>query len=494
MPTPVILPGRELSQDTEEAKIANLRQMLNVKVLVASEFDSSTRGAAEMKTGPVDADDSDVIEIEYEDGTVRWATVKEIRQQTGQSQGRGKKADRSKAVVEVPSSLIKQGATRGGAFVKTLTAKFIKLFHLEDVKLEEIFTEYGPNLAAKFIAAELEERIEAQINPGGEGLYQFNSPRWIEGILAKEDLIREGYLDSKSPYLIFIHGTASSSLGGFGKLGVRHGFDVIGINTSPEWDELQKRYPERVLAFEHRTLSLSPIENAIHLAAALPKGARLHLVSHSRGGLVGELLCLGQVKEITKTKDLIYRLLKPFPENERSVDRQKLTQLIELLAEKQLVIERFVRVACPARGTILASKGVNDFFTGIFNLMKYLPWVKTSLTLEFIRSTAISLLKYPTDPSKLPGIEAMMPTSPVIKMLNGLDLTTVSDLAVIEGDIQPGTFFDKLKLLVVDGLFRENNDLIVNTRAMSGGLKREQGAVKYGSLVIAVKCPKILWS
>ena len=82
MLTPVILPGRELSLDTEEAKIANLRQILNVKVRVASEFDSSIRGAAEIKTGPVDADDSDVVEIEYEDGTVQWATVREIRQQT----------------------------------------------------------------------------------------------------------------------------------------------------------------------------------------------------------------------------------------------------------------------------------------------------------------------------------------------------------------------------------------------------------------------------
>lgn len=476
MTTQVKLPGKEQSPEAKQNTAAELRSLLNVKVLAASKFDPRTRGEGEAKTDPVGAEDRDVVEIEYEDGSVRWMTVEQIRQLPNQ-RGRGANPDGSDAV-EVPSSLIKPGTTRGGLF-EGLTAKFINLFQPEDAELENIAKNKAPDVAAKLIAAVLEGRIEQQINKGGEGLYHFDSPKWIDGILAEKDLVGAGDLDLKSPYLIFIHGTASSSLGGFGKLGVRHGFDVLGIDVSPEWEALQKQYPERVLAFEHRTLSRSPIENAFNLASTLPNGARLHLVSHSRGGLVGELLCLSQVKEIAQTRDFINRVLKPFSESERKEDRRHLTQLVELLAEKRLVIERFVRVACPARGTKLASQGINDFFTGIFNLMKYLPWMKASPTLDFLRSTVISLLKYPTDPNKLPGIEAMMPTSPLIKMLNGLDLTTASDLAAIEGDIQPGAFFDRVKLLPVEALFRENNDLVVNTRAMSGGMKRENGGVKY---------------
>ncbi len=55
---------------------------------------------------------------------------------------------------------------------------------------------------------------------------------------------------------------------------------------------LGNKFGERIYAFEHRTFSESPIENAIELAAKLPKGAQINLVTHSRGGLVGDLLCL----------------------------------------------------------------------------------------------------------------------------------------------------------------------------------------------------------
>jgi hypothetical protein len=36
---------------------------------------------------------------------------------------------------------------------------------------------------------------------------------------------------------------------------------------------------------------VSPADNAIEVLAALPGGARLHIVTHSRGGMIGELLC-----------------------------------------------------------------------------------------------------------------------------------------------------------------------------------------------------------
>ena len=69
----------------------------------------------------------------------------------------------------------------------------------------------------------------------------------------------------------------------------------------------------------------------------------------------------------------------------------------------------------------------------------------------------------------------MMPQSPLIKMLNNLSLTTESDLAVIEGDIEPGELADRVKYGVVEALFREENDLVVNTRAMTGGMKLPPG-------------------
>ena len=86
------------------------------------------------------------------------------------------------------------------------------------------------------------------------------------------------------PMLVFVHGTASSTLGSFGEL--RNGDRDL-------WSALERQFPGGIYAFEHRTLSESPIENAIQLVQALPRGAHVSLVSHSRGGLVADLLCLG---------------------------------------------------------------------------------------------------------------------------------------------------------------------------------------------------------
>ena len=59
------------------------------------------------------------------------------------------------------------------------------------------------------------------------------------------------------------------------------------------WAALERKFTGGIYAFEHRTLSESPIDNALQLAEALPEGAHVSLVSHSRGGLVADLLCLG---------------------------------------------------------------------------------------------------------------------------------------------------------------------------------------------------------
>ena len=75
--------------------------------------------------------------------------------------------------------------------------------------------------------------------------------------------------------------------------------------SRPRWRQhpqavatLFTHYGGRVYALDHPTLSQSPIANALTLARALPKGATLHLLTHSRGGLVAEILaraCAGVV-------------------------------------------------------------------------------------------------------------------------------------------------------------------------------------------------------
>ena len=88
----------------------------------------------------------------------------------------------------------------------------------------------------------------------------------------------------EAPWLLFIHGTASSTRGSFG--------DLARVQPA-RWQELQKRYGGRILAFEHHTLTESPIGNALVLGEALATGIELHVVSHSCSGEVDEFLGRG---------------------------------------------------------------------------------------------------------------------------------------------------------------------------------------------------------
>src|SRR5204862_4648132 len=84
-----------------------------------------------------------------------------------------------------------------------------------------------------------------------------------------------------SRMLVLIHGTFSDTPSTFGKLWTNHPSRVRRLFTF---------YGGRVYGLDHPTLGASPIANAITLAEALPKGARLHLLTHSRGGLVAEVM------------------------------------------------------------------------------------------------------------------------------------------------------------------------------------------------------------
>ncbi len=115
-----------------------------------------------------------------------------------------------------------------------------------------------------------------------------------------------GALDPTRPVLVFLHGTASSTTGSFGEL-------WTPAQTAVRL-ALHKAYGSNVAAFEHRTLTESPIQNAIALVKALPARTRLHLVSHSRGGLIGELLCRSGVLDQAA----------PFPEADSNFSNQRI--------------------------------------------------------------------------------------------------------------------------------------------------------------------------
>ena len=300
-------------------------------------------------------------------------------------------------------------------------------------------------------------------------------------------------LPADRPVLLFLHGTMSSVMGSFGDLWAPPGTSEGSQAAKAAREAIAQRYGEHVYAFEHRTLSESPIVNALQLVMQLPDQAQLHLVSHSRGGLVGELLCLAE--RDTRDDPLRSEALDTLFAADRTVaeqlglgaltgdaaksrndayaaDRAALADLVKQLDEKKIQVRRFVRVACPARGTTLAS-GRLDRWLSVINLLTGDGLVGD------VADFLLAVVKERTDPRGLPGVEAMMPGSALTRLLQHPSLITRADLSVISGDLEPLGKWGQLKLLAVDWFYGGDHDLVVNTGSMLGGIRRPEGGARF---------------
>ena len=153
-------------------------------------------------------------------------------------------------------------------------------------------------------------------------------------------------------------------------------------------------------------------------------------------------------------------------------------QLGQLLQQKQLVIERFVRVGCPARGTTLASGRLDRYLSIILNVVQAIPGLKGNPVVEGLSAFMLAVVKNRTKPEELPGLEAQMPGSPLVRVLNRPGVRTRADLHILGGDLAGEGIVGRLKTFVTDLFYREDHDLVVNTPAMFGGTER-MGEMRY---------------
>ncbi len=333
---------------------------------------------------------------------------------------------------------------------------------------EDFLKEFGINKVANlsaWLATKLIMRlIEKQLEPG-PGLY-----RWSDGTADKPlELTQAGAadfdgVDPNKPILVFIHGTASSTAGSFGAF--------TTDEAVPVWRTLRDFFDKHIYGFEHRTMSDSPIENALELARTLPQNANLYLVSHSRGGLVGDLLCL---QSIAATHLRRFNRGEPELAEADEFDRKKLGELAELLAAKKFRVQRFVRCACPARGTLLASENIDQFLSVLTNLVGLIPGLSGNPLYEVVKRVTLQIVKSRTKPALVPGVEAMMPTSPLVAFLNAAEDQAGGALGVVAGDIEGGGWLRRLGVFLTDRFVYESrdNDLVVNTDSMFYGARRK---------------------
>lgn len=325
-------------------------------------------------------------------------------------------------------------------------------------------------LGTKALMAAIESRLAAK-----PGLY-----RWVGAAGNPQDLQPPGFAAGDpaafktKPMLVFVHGTGSSSQGSFGDL--RSGDRDL-------WSMLERQFSGGIFAFEHRTLSQSPIENALALAESLPKGAHISLVSHSRGGLVADLMCLGDFDALIDRYAYAFEGTGDADDAEaarvigelktaHADQRKDLRELSKVLREREIVVQRYVRVASPANGTRLASANFDLFMSGLLTLIGQVPFFFGSPFYSAFKRVVIEIAKNRTNPHLVPGIEAMLPDSPLAQLLRDAPVRAGNHMAVIAGDIEGGNLLKRLGVLLTDFLFFDNtdNDLVVDTVAMLAGV------------------------
>ncbi|MCP2004629.1 UNVERIFIED_ORG: CHAT domain-containing protein/pimeloyl-ACP methyl ester carboxylesterase [Buttiauxella agrestis ATCC 33320] len=321
------------------------------------------------------------------------------------------------------------------------------------VRLIQIITGVGKDTVADAAATLASNMIDKQVDPG---LYKLDSK--MLGSLKGSATATDIAINDK-PLLVLLHGTFSSTHGTFGKLWTVHPSKV---------ERLFGAY-SGVYALDHPTLTASPIQNAMELANALPKGANLHLLSHSRGGLIGEVLA----KVCSGGSDLLQSFEDVAKGDEYKAQREDLQQLINLVNAKGIKVTRFVRVACPARGTLLASN----------RLDAYLSVLKWSMDLSGVPvvpelvDLMAEVARRRSNPLLIPGLAAQMPDSPLVQWLHLIHTPVDGELRVIAGDMEGDSVVSWLKTLLSDTFFWTDNDLVVQTSSMYGGAPRARSAM-----------------
>jgi CHAT domain-containing protein len=330
-------------------------------------------------------------------------------------------------------------------------------------------------LATRALMWAIERRL-----PRGPGLYRWSGAQVEPAEAHSVDDRRLVEAAAQGPLLVFIHGTASSTSGSFGDL------RAAAPGAQLDWDRIASQYGERVYALEHRTFSESPIENALLLARTLPARARIDLVTHSRGGIVGDLLA-ADWSDAARTQALIdgYRRFRT-PENAGASDldqaddrdRRDLQALAAEIRGKRITVGRYVRVAAPVNGTLLAGSNLDLFLSGLLTLVGAVTTLAASPYYLALKRIVLEIARNRADANRVPGLESMLPGSAVSRLLRLAAPQQTLRLGVIAGDIEGASRFKRLVEFLADwALFeRQDNDLVVDTASMAAGLARPDNA------------------
>ncbi len=383
--------------------------------------------------------DDSLVELVFEDGT-QWLGPSDMLEDL--FPGGAKRNRDGKEVFEIDGSLEHPDATRSLG----------KIF----LKLVNVFG--GKSKTAKDVIKKLAGTVEEKI---------LGMPVGLKSVRDNLTLVPMEAPDTKTPILLLLHGTGSSAQSSFG-----------GLPGTPLWDYWQQTYGKNIIAFQHETLTKSPLENAVDLLKQLPTGATLHLISHSRGGLLGEVICRFGQQDIGQITGFTEEEMALFTEAEQKNDAESIVALRQLANQKQYKVEKFIRVACPAAGTTILTKRLDYFVNILLNLVGFATGAGATPAYMALKELLVAIVDQKNDPDVLPGLEAMKPDSLFIRILNnqsdkGIPIAT--PVSVISGNCKVGFNLKSLFVVASKLFYWEENDLIVNTPSMYCGSKKANG-------------------
>ena len=311
------------------------------------------------------------------------------------------------------------------------------------------------------------EKMEAHVKPGLMHITDAEVSKW-----KRFETLDELHLPTDRPVrvLLFIHGTFSSTKGGFGALGV-------GEN-GPGFLRTALSAYDAVIGFDHKTLSVDPKQNAEDLLERLKTHVPtselvFDVITHSRGGLTTRSF-VEQVLPSSgwpATVDNIVFVASTHA-GTHLADPERWSDMIDLYTNLAAVSARVLTMAgAGAVGAI-----VGGVVKGIGAFVKY-------------------LVSYAATGDEVPGLKAMVPGGAFVKELNKQQPGQPGPGAnwfVIRSNFHVSLFDDhhnppefpkelarKLKEGFVDSLFHGDNDLVVDTASMvaigppDGGFVRE---------------------
>jgi hypothetical protein len=401
---------------------------------------SSSRSIANRQELPIDGE-HDVVELQFEDRSTWIGNAQEFQEIFDITGKRG--MDEEEDTLEIPLSL-SMANERG-----VLQDVAVSVFNLFKRKSTAIV-----GFAVHEIAEKLEDKVQPQ-----PGLFYLD--------YSFRKTVATSFKNTNKPYLLFIHGTNSNTEGAFGGL--------INNKAGGMWDFITNTYGENILAFDHKTLTHSALQNAQQLLELLPANCTVHLITHSRGGLVGDIIARADASNNTiGFTDAEIAALEGRP-----ADVACMKAIIKVATEKRITVSKCIRVASPSMGTSLLADRLDHYLNTLLNFIGISTGQAANPIYIGTKTLLSEVASSKSNTDVLPGLEAMMPESPFIKILNNPANIINSPLVIIAGNCTVHLELKALLVILTKLYFRRKNDMVVDTWSMYFGTPRKAAVQFY---------------